>query len=39
VYHARAIVVVLLAMSLVSAMASNELPNVSDEQMAFASAD
>ena len=34
--HARAIVAVLFAMSSVRAMAGNELPNVSDEQMACA---
>jgi hypothetical protein len=36
--HARAIVAVLFAMLSVSAMAGNELPNVSDEQMACAGA-
>ena len=34
--HAKAIVAVLLAMSPPSAMAGNEAPNVSDEQMACA---
>ena len=36
--HVRAIVAVLFAMSSVSAMATNDLPNVSDEQMACAGA-
>ena len=36
--HAKAIVAVLLAMSSASAMAGNEAPNVSDEQMACAGA-
>jgi hypothetical protein len=36
--HAGAIVAVLFAMSSVSAMAGNELPNVSDEQMTCAGA-
>jgi hypothetical protein len=36
--HAKAIVAVLFAMSSASAMAGNEAPNVSDEQMACAGA-